>query len=95
MIKLENENILSLIIVTFSLSKIKHTYNITRNKTINIIALNKLSYINIFKQIGKTKIELESTEQVTSMTILSNGKVALVSGDELQIWDMTSYNCID
>jgi hypothetical protein len=29
------------------------------------------------------------------MAILSNGKVALISGNELQIWDMTSYVCIN
>jgi WD40 repeat protein len=95
MIKFDNENILSLVITTFPLSKIKHTYNITRNKTINIIALNKLSYDNIFKQIGRTKIELETTKEVTSMAILSNDKVALISGNKLQIWDMTSYDCIN
>jgi hypothetical protein len=49
MIKLENENILSLIIVTFSLSKIKHTYSIICNKTIKMVTLKKLSYDNIFK----------------------------------------------
>jgi WD40 repeat protein len=95
MIELKNENILSLIIATFSLFKIRHTYNITRNKTINIIALNKLRYANIFKHIGKTKIEIETASQVTSMAILPNGKVALVSSDKLQIWDMTSYDCIN
>jgi hypothetical protein len=57
MIKSENENILNSVIATFSLSKIKHTYNIMGNKTISIITLNKSSYDNIFKQIGKTKIE--------------------------------------
>jgi WD40 repeat protein len=93
MIKLENDNILGLIIITFSLSKIRHTYNITRNKVINIIALNKLTYDNIFKQIGRIKIKLETIYEVMSMAILSNGKVALVSGNKLQIWDMTSYDC--
>jgi WD40 repeat protein len=95
MLKLENENILKEIFSSIKYTQLKHLLLITQNQIVSRQTLKLISYENLFKTIGKSRITLKLENCITSIALLINGNIATITGNQvLNIWSIETYKCI-
>jgi WD40 repeat protein len=98
MIALTNENLIELIFRSLTLYDLQAQFDKIKNKMINQIRLNTLSYDKIFKSMGSSKVLF--TEANNEMfpypaVLLPNGNILIASIDKnIRFWDPESGLCI-
>jgi WD40 repeat protein len=95
MANLTNENILNLILKSFTSGVIKQAFERTKSKIINYILLKHLNYRSLFKALGKTKISLnkDNNNNTIAMNELKDGSIATATGLNIKIWNVNTFQC--
>jgi WD40 repeat protein len=93
---MENENILKLILSSYSQFEINKILLYSTNKTINIVTLKIINYEHLYKSLGQNNTTLQDNGcQVTPFCLISNGNlIARTWGNKLKIWDMHTCKTI-
>jgi WD40 repeat protein len=97
MITFYNENLIKLIFCNFTLYDLQTQFHILKNKIINRVSLNILSYDKMFKLMGRSKLIFSAVDQIllSSLVILPNGNLLSASHDKtIRFWDMKRGLCI-
>jgi WD40 repeat protein len=92
-----NQNILKLILSSFTTSDVKQLSEKRINNTMLFeLILNSISYKSLFKSLGKTKIVFEAHGlNINSIAKLPDGNIILASNDKtLKIWNVKTFQCI-
>jgi WD40 repeat protein len=96
MISFLNENILGLIIKSYSLYICRKVPDIIKNQIICKVALRILKYKDIYTSMGKAKTFLnEHKLEIVSLALLPNSNIITYSNDKkFKIWNVNSNQCI-
>jgi WD40 repeat protein len=93
-----NQNILKLILSTFTMKDVKQLSEkrIDNKMLFELILLNYISYKILFKSLGKTKFFFKAhSASVCSIAKLPDGNIVSASGDvALKIWNVKTFQCI-
>jgi WD40 repeat protein len=106
--KIENENIIKLIIICFNLANTKLLLNKTKNKYLAKVTLRLLNYKLIFKSLERTIFNLnEHSKKITSLILFKNpidkiqtykiinSNIISASHDAtIKVWDVDKGTCI-
>jgi WD40 repeat protein len=95
MAHLANENILNLILKSFTPRVNKQIFEGTKSKIINYILLKHLNYRSLFKALGRSMISLnkDTENNTTAMILLSDGSIATATGLNIKIWNIITFQC--
>jgi WD40 repeat protein len=94
---LTNENILKLIYSHLSLPELQSIINNTKNSKLGKIILSLLSYLSIYRSMGRTKHKLDGHKDGVMYLALIKDNLLLSAGifdKALKVWDITTYQCI-
>jgi WD40 repeat protein len=96
MVKLQNENIIKQIFISFSLHKISDLVNGIQNTSLFNISLRTYNYKTIYRSIGKIKFLMKTQKHFpNSLHLLPNGDIISLSwGDIITIWNPNDYSII-
>jgi WD40 repeat protein len=90
-----NENILNLILKSFTPRVNIQISERTKSKIINYILLKHLNCRNLFKALGKSIISLnkDTNNNTTTMILLKDGSIATATGISIKIWNINTFQC--
>jgi WD40 repeat protein len=97
MLKFGNENLLKLVLSSFTSIDTRQLLEINANSTICKILIRLINYEHIFKTISKfgTILDKENIEPINTMAILPNGTIIIAHNDGiLRFWDMNYHLCV-
>jgi WD40 repeat protein len=87
MINLKNENILKLIIISFSLKQLKYILDHMNNRILRKILSENLDYDKLFKFLGNIKITLEETKDyMLPLSLLGDNNLTSALKNKSKLW---------